>query len=246
MERGKHLSFDTHAVSNFWELQDSGRSELCRSHFFAEPLTLKLFILSPCGEARSLKSLSCPGGKWTQKSHCLSLSWLLGFCSFWWWCLVPASLPYWPLVPSIGIPVGCPAAQSCWTAVLQWGCMRHQCQTLPGAGLGWFLLNIQAGNLLNPGFGSAESIQDVVAVASNTTYTGHCPESGRQKKLSELGFKQFHMFKHPDLEHSADWSMSRSAVSLWPNFHNHGNAVGQSGSPLALWPSHCETLWHKE
>lgn len=82
--------------------------------------------------------------------------------------------------------------------------------------------------MLNPGFGSAESIQDVVAVASNTTYTGHCPESGRQKKLSELGFKQFHMFKHPDLEHSADWSMSRSAVSLWPNFHNHGNAVGQS------------------
>lgn len=82
--------------------------------------------------------------------------------------------------------------------------------------------------MFNPGFGLAQSIQDVVAVASNTTYTGHCPESGRQKKLAEIVLKHFHVFKHRDLGHSADWSMSRSAVCLLPNFHNHGNAVGQS------------------
>lgn len=82
--------------------------------------------------------------------------------------------------------------------------------------------------MVNPGFGLAESIQNVVAVASNITYTGHCPESDRQKKLAETMFKHFHVFKHPDLGHRADWSMSRSAVSLWPYFHNHGNAVGQS------------------
>lgn len=61
--------------------------------------------------------------------------------------------------------------------------------------------------MFNPGFGLAESIQNLVTVASNTTYTGHCPESGRQKKLAEIVFKDFHV-KHPDLGHRADWSMS--------------------------------------
>lgn len=50
---------------------------------------------------------------------------------------------------------------------------------LLGAGEGRFLVNSQVGNLLNPGFGLTESIQNAEAVASNTPYKGHCPESGR-------------------------------------------------------------------
>lgn len=55
--------------------------------------------------------------------------------------------------------------------------MRHRYQMLFGTGLACFLVHSQFGNLLNRGFGSAESIQDVIAVASNTTYTKDCLES---------------------------------------------------------------------
>lgn len=58
--------------------------------------------------------------------------------------------------------------------------MRHRYQTFFGTGLDFFLVNGQFGNLLNPDFGLAESIQDVIAVASNTTYTDDCPESDFQ------------------------------------------------------------------
>lgn len=53
---------------------------------------------------------------------------------------------------------------------------------LCGARLDCFLVDSQFGNLLNPGFGLAESIQDVIAVASNTTYTDDCPESDFQTR----------------------------------------------------------------
>ena len=58
--------------------------------------------------------------------------------------------------------------------------MRHQYQVLLGAGLDCFLVNSQFGNLLNSGFGIAESIQDVIAGASSTTYKDVCPESDFQ------------------------------------------------------------------
>ena len=60
--------------------------------------------------------------------------------------------------------------------------MRHWYQALFGAGLDCFLVNSQFGNLLNPSFGLAESIQDVIAGASNTTYTDVCPESDFQTR----------------------------------------------------------------
>lgn len=66
--------------------------------------------------------------------------------------------------------------------------MRHRYQILFGTGLDYFLVNSQFGNLLNPGFGLAESIQDVIAVASNTTYTDDCPESDFQTfRLGVMG-----------------------------------------------------------
>lgn len=55
--------------------------------------------------------------------------------------------------------------------------MRHRYQMLFGTGLACFLVYSQFGNLLNPGFGLVESIQDVIAVASNATYTKDCLKS---------------------------------------------------------------------
>lgn len=45
--------------------------------------------------------------------------------------------------------------------------------------------------------------------------------------MAEIVFKHFHVFKHPDLAHSPEWSMTRSAVCLVLDFHNHGNAGRQ-------------------
>lgn len=58
--------------------------------------------------------------------------------------------------------------------------MRHWYQVLFGKGLDCFLINSQFRNLLNPGFGLAESIQGVTAGASNTTYPDVCSESDFQ------------------------------------------------------------------
>lgn len=65
-------------------------------------------------------------------------------------------------------------------------------------------------------------------------------------QVKETAETLVHVFKHPDLGHSAGWSMSRSAVSLWPNFHNHGNAVGQSEVLPLPYGQVTVRLWHKE
>lgn len=114
--------------------------------------------------------------------------------------------------------------------------MRYWYQLLLGTGLNYFLVNIYFGNLLNPGFGLAESSQDVIAGASNTTCTDLCPQSdfqthsdgkSRQKELTEIVFKHFQVFRHPDLDHSAEWITTRFAACLLLGFHNHGNGGGQ-------------------
>lgn len=70
--------------------------------------------------------------------------------------------------------------------------MRHRYQMLFGTGFACFLVYSQFGNLLNPGFGLAEIIQDVIAVASNATYTKDCLESDFHthggRKAKEIGW----------------------------------------------------------